>query len=299
MMGKTITQRGLDDLIRLVLADIDGTLLPFGQWFIDDRTKEAIAELEGAGIAFGPASGRPVADITKAFRDPTYTSICVASDGMVVLSDGKPVVDQGLPNDRLQRIADVMQDTEWTCLGVCFNEQDNPTLPMIWASVRINDKAKDVLKPHIKYMSSVPNLESVPDHRVYVAGMFGPMDDSAEKDIAELVAERADGLHTMRTAPGYYDICLESRNKASGAKALIDHLGYRPDEVAFFGDSMNDISLFELFENSFCVECGAKEAKDKAGWVIPNPEDGGPVAVFRALAHNKGDLVAALEELGM
>lgn len=285
-------------MIRLVLSDIDGTILPFGQWYIDDATKAAIAALEAAGIIFAPASGRPVADIDKTFVEKSYSSTCVASDGMVVLHDGEIIVDKCLPNDELQAIADAVSSYGSVVLGICFNEQDDPRLPMDWHTVAANDAALETLKPHIKYVDSIPALDRIPDQRVYTTGMFGPMDDSSQEDIERIAAERTKTLHTMRSAPGFHDVCMRSWSKALGAEELVKKLEISDDEVVFFGDSMNDISLFERFANSFCAAGGAEAAKAAARWVIPDPQDGGAVSVLNALARYEGDLSAALAELG-
>lgn len=286
-------------MIRLVLSDIDGTLLPFHQWHIDDETKGAIRDLEKAGIAFGPASGRPIADINKAFDDPGFSATCVASDGMVARFDGTLACDISLPNASLQRIADVMRDTQNAALAVCFNEEDDPTLPMTWATVAISEHGKEIILPHIKYLPYVPNFDNVPKHKICVSGMLGPLDDAAQTEIERIVSSNTDDLHTLRTAPGYYDVCLRTWDKAKGAAELIGAMGIGADEVVFFGDSFNDCPLFDLFPNSFCVASGATVAKDAAKWVIPDPQDGGPVAAMQALAKTKGDLEATLTLLGL
>ena len=45
-------------MIKLLLSDMDGTLLPFGATTVSQRTHEAILAAQQAGIHFGPASGR-------------------------------------------------------------------------------------------------------------------------------------------------------------------------------------------------------------------------------------------------
>lgn len=54
-------------MIKLILADMDGTLLPFGSRVVSERTHSAILSALDAGIAFGPASGRDYADLADAF----------------------------------------------------------------------------------------------------------------------------------------------------------------------------------------------------------------------------------------
>lgn len=54
-------------MIKLILADMDGTLLPFGSRVVSERTHSAILSALDAGITFGPASGRDYADLADAF----------------------------------------------------------------------------------------------------------------------------------------------------------------------------------------------------------------------------------------
>ena len=286
-------------MIKLVLSDIDGTLLPFGQWYIDDETKEAFAALEDVGIRFGPASGRPIDDINKAFIDPVYSSTCIACDGLVVMADGNVALAKNLPNDQLQSIADEMSKMDDIALAVCFNDRNDPQGKIIWGAVNISDAAKEMIKPHIKYGGIIPSLDAVPNNRIYVTGMLGPMDGSSDGKIASVVAEKTVDLVTHRSAPGFHDVCFKSWTKANGANALLEYLGISLDEVVFLGDSTNDLALFELFDNTFCAKSGHPVAMAASRWIMDDPQDGGAIAVMRALANNKGDLEAALEELGL
>ena len=285
-------------MIRLVLSDVDGTILPFGAGIVDDDTKEAIAALEEAGIVFAPASGRPVTDIDFAFQDTTHTTTCVSSNGMVVFDRGRIVVDMHLPSEKLQLIAEKTSACDNVVLGLCYNEEDDPTQPMQFAFVGANERALEMLQQHLSYMNTVIALDRVPDQHIYVSGFFSPLDNSAQGAIGRLIEAASDVLHTTHSAPGYNDISLKSWNKAKGAEALMRDLGVERDEVVFMGDSMNDISLFEYFENSFCAASGHKAAKDLARWIMPDPQDGGAIALLSALARNKGNLSAALEDLG-
>ena len=47
------------------------------------------------------------------------------------------------------------------------------------------------------------------------------------------------------------------------------------EEVAVFGDGYNDISMFELFPNSFAPVNAEQEIKDKASEIIPSNNDNG------------------------
>ena len=286
-------------MIKLVLSDIDGTLLPFDRCYIDQETVGAIDALEEVGITFAIATGRPAADINKAFNDTLHWANCVAADGMSVYLNGNVVVQKVLPNDQLQQLAEAINETNNATLGICYNDQNDGTLPIVWATVGITERGREILNPHNKYAVQVPDFEKIPDNSVFVCGVFGPSDNSMTEEIVAITNEKTQDLHALNSAPGYYDICFTSWNKANGAEALLKAMGISNEEAVFFGDSQNDISLFNYFKNTFCVASGSEDAKQAARWIIPDPQDGGAANVMRALVKHKGNLQDALESLGL
>lgn len=80
-------------MIKLILADMDGTLLPFGSRVVSERTHSAILSALDAGIAFGPASGRDYADLADAFDGDTRCfSTGIMANGKKVFSSGELVL---------------------------------------------------------------------------------------------------------------------------------------------------------------------------------------------------------------
>ena len=53
-------------------------------------------------------------------------------------------------------------------------------------------------------------------------------------------------------------------DKGLAIKEFCDLRGIREEEVAVAGDSLNDVGMFELFKNSYCVENGKMEARAAA-----------------------------------
>ena len=81
--------------IKLVLSDIDGTLLPRGNAEVDRRVIEAFHALLDAGLAVGPASGRALPAILPAFAgDEACVATALATNGMQVYTAGKLVHEE-------------------------------------------------------------------------------------------------------------------------------------------------------------------------------------------------------------
>ena len=76
-------------MIKLIVSDIDGTLLPYGQSELDIELFELIRRLRSAGVTFCPASGRQYHSLRALFRPCLlYTSYdWWTTDGKLVLED--------------------------------------------------------------------------------------------------------------------------------------------------------------------------------------------------------------------
>ena len=55
-------------MIKLVLSDMDNTLVPFGARHASPRTMEAIHAVLDAGVRFGPDTGRDYVELMRFFR---------------------------------------------------------------------------------------------------------------------------------------------------------------------------------------------------------------------------------------
>ena len=68
----------------------------------------------------------------------------------------------------------------------------------------------------------------------------------------------------------------------------IEKMEISKEEVAVFGDGLNDLSMFELFPNSFAPANAEYEIKKLAKEVIPsNNDDGVGKKIFELLYKNK------------
>ncbi len=78
--------------IRLILADIDRTLLPWGLDAVPPRTRAAMHHAMEAGIHVGPATGRGFDWLSPLFSgDVACFRTCVATNGNQVFLDGRKI----------------------------------------------------------------------------------------------------------------------------------------------------------------------------------------------------------------
>ena len=71
-------------MIKLVLSDMDNTLLPWGQKTVSPRAMEGIREMQEEGIVFAPASGRAFSELVKFFdNDTSILRSAITANGLV------------------------------------------------------------------------------------------------------------------------------------------------------------------------------------------------------------------------
>ena len=102
-------------MIKLVLADMDGTLVPFTSETASTRTLASINALRICGIEFGCATGRTNKDVTAHLSyHPEYTTTGIYASGKQVFVRGEQILSQTIPSDVLAEVARVAaQSDDW------------------------------------------------------------------------------------------------------------------------------------------------------------------------------------------
>ena len=107
-------------MIKLVLTDMDDTLIPAGHDGASDYAIEGIHAMQAAGLHFGPVSGRQPSAMGWMFRNCVECfSTGAFCNGQVMFVDGQAVASRATDNAALMRLADYLeQETDDTYLKV-------------------------------------------------------------------------------------------------------------------------------------------------------------------------------------
>lgn len=259
---------------KLILTDIDGTILPYGQKAISDRALAAIHAAQAAGIRFGPCSGRAASWIPPLFQDDDAAcSSYVAGNGLEVALDGKvlrhtifdPAVLEGLVSvvSRIPRA------------GVLVFSGRDPYL--------VSGAREDLAIAFNKYASIAQEVDEVPYDKVLdKANVFVVRDLEGTRRVADELNAQVPGLDVDVPQPGFLNVMPSGINKASGIDVLVDALGITLEQVVAFGDGGNDVAMLSHVGNGVAVASAQKEALDAASWVIgPCEEDSVADAIER------------------
>ena len=243
--------------IKLILTDIDGTVLPQGQKVVSRRTIAAIHAALDAGLVVGPASGRGFAWIPAFFGgDDACCATALATNGMQIYVSGEKVMEQTLPAAALERVRAITAETPGAGL-VCFDDM----VPLVASGTR-----GDLTRAFPAYGEKCVELGRLPEFAVVKANVFFDVD---------------------RAMPIYSNIMPRGWNKGAAVRWLADHMGVGLDEVVVFGDADNDLPMFAAVPNSVAVSGASPEAAAAARWHIGACEDDAVAAAIEALARGE------------
>lgn len=262
------------DRIRLIMSDIDSTILPAGQVCVSKRTVAAFHAARAAGMVIGPASGRGRQQIPPFFGgDASCCDTCIATNGLEVYHEGKKICERRPSRAALERLVEVLAEEPHAGL-VAFDGAQ----PYV-CSGSVDDLAA-VMPGYAK--ASRP-LGALPAFDVLKANVFAPRDMPATVELCDRLNREIDGIDFDVPMAGYLNIMPAGWNKGAALGYLCEYLGIATDEAVVFGDAGNDLAMFRVAGHAVAVGNATPEASAAARWHIGRCEDDAVAAAIEEL----------------
>lgn len=251
-------------MIKLVLSDVDGTLIPLGNERVSERTMQAIRTAQEAGVRVGVATGRDLAELTKLFGgDDTAFRTGILSNGKRLMVDGEVARLSLINNDLLKRIVDLVRPYQGT-FATAYPLNSDETNPVYCMGATEDE----LTMWSERYAFKGILVDEVPDIQILGATIACPLGDEVMAEIIARGKELCPEFDFALPAPNWCDILPKGINKGSALLAILDLLDVSVDEVAVFGDADNDLALLGAVENAVAVANATPSAKAAAKWHI-------------------------------
>jgi Cof subfamily protein (haloacid dehalogenase superfamily) len=252
--------------IRLLLADVDGTLVTSDK-VLTDAAIDAVRRLGQAGVLFAITSGRPPRGMAMLFDPLDLTTPIAAFNGGLLVDRTMKVIDQHtLPQSLVQPVADLMHRfglDVWLYRGADWYVPD-PKGPHV-------DREAWTVKFAPKVMDGLDGLTDG------VVKLVGVSDDHGAIIRASEAASEQFGQHVTAAAsqPYYLDVTHPQANKGSVARYLAQRFDVDPAQIATIGDMPNDILMFDHSGLSIAMGNADPEVKQAAHQVTASNDDEG------------------------
>lgn len=264
--------------VKLILTDIDGTILPTGRRQVSPRTVAAFHAAIDAGMLVGPASGRGFSWIPAFFGgDAACCATALATNGLQVYLGGEKVMEQTLAAEALEALRDIVAATPQAGL-VCFDD----ATPLLVEGTR-----EDLAKSFPAYADACVPVDGLPTFPVVKANVFFGGDEAGMAALVGRINAEVGVLDVDRARDLFSNVMPRGWNKGAAVLWICERLGISPDEVVVFGDADNDLPMFSAVPNSVAVSGATPEAAAAARWHIGACEDDAVAAAVEALARGE------------
>lgn len=240
-------------MIKLVVSDIDGTLLQDGGHELNPELFDTILKLRKAGMQFAAASGRQWASIEAVFNPIKEKIFYLSDNGAYLGCHGRNLIlntiDRELAFDVVRDIRAAGLDALLSGPDVVYMDGDNEEFYQ-WL---VNGYKFRVVR--------VPDILQVQDEFIKISAYRKTDIESHTVDIREKYSS-----HLKITISGdmWLDCMAPGVNKGQAVRQLQESLNISPEETMVFGDQLNDIEMLGQAYYSFAVGNARPEVKEAA-----------------------------------
>lgn len=263
---------GSADDVRLVVSDMDGTLLtedgavPDGFWPLLDTMRRR-------GITFVPASGRQYATLARLFeRAPDGVSF-IAENGNLVVHEGSVLAATRMERSLVASVIERTRGASAFDLGLVACGRRSAYIE------RADSPFVAEVATYYAELEQVPDLTAIDDEMLKLAIFdFGPASASAA-----VYAPFAETHQVVVSSPHWIDIMDPGVHKGRAVQQLQWVLGVTPAQTVVFGDYLNDLEMLDAAEHSYAVDNAHPELHGRARFQAPSNRDHGVVQTLARL----------------
>ncbi len=254
-------------MVKAIFFDVDGTLVPIGEYHMIESACKAIKLLQEKGIKCIVCSGR---DYREIGRDNNVLDK-VKFDGTIALTgqycmdgNGVPFYVQAFDDKQAKEVAALFNEKEY---AMCLKTEKGSYINFIG---EINGEIYKRLKKEVWHIGEYTN-EKIYQAMVYIK----------QEDVYKL-KERLDSLDITSWHPLMTDIIPLGGGKAKGIKKYLEKENIKLEDTMAFGDSDNDLDMLKFVNIGVAMGNSNDRLKQEANYVTDSCKNDG---VYKALKH--------------
>lgn len=249
--------------VKLIVTDMDGTLLDDDHATVPARNIAALQRAREKGVKLAIASGRTWSLIQDGAEQLGGVDYAILANGAAILETetGKRIYENGFPNPQAVALIQVLlrEDLpfEIYCDGQNYvQRQDADRL-----SGGLLSEA--FAKRYLASVRVVPNLAKALEGRAMekINLFYAPPE---QRERIRKLTHLTGPVEISNALEGNMEFNYGGASKGVALKALAAHLGLTAEEVMAFGDADNDLTMLCWAGWSFAMDNGSQEAKAAA-----------------------------------
>ncbi len=266
-----------DDSIKLIVSDLDGTLLNKENQ-VPVEFYNTLEKLQERKITFAVASGRTYLGLRHLFNEKGNDLYFICDNGAFVRYGEDIISSSEFSNDDYKKIVEFLHSQDIYSLMICavggtyyqttLDDDFNEKMKNMYTKTILVDNVLDIDDEIFKI--SVFNSENI-RHKVY-----NPLKNRFEDEFS---------IHI--SAKVWTDVMPNGADKGKALKSLQAKLGISKNQTMAFGDFDNDIPMLENAKYSFAMKDASQPAKDIASYTAKSNCENGVLKAINEFVFNE------------
>ena len=257
---------GVPDDVRLVVADVDGTLVT-PEKLLTPWARAVVRRIIEAGVGFTITSGRPPRGM-KALIDELQLKVPITAfnGGLVVRPDLSVIREHLVPGTAAQPVIDILTKHQldvWV-----YVDKD-------WYVMSRHGPHVDREEWTVKFPPTfVPTDEGLLDRVVKIVGVSDD-DETMARCVTEVQQQFGQRVSAALSQPYYLDVTHPKANKGEVVSALSALLAIPIAQIVTIGDMPNDVLMFRKSGLSIAMGNANADVQHAATFVTTSNTDEG------------------------
>ena len=284
-------------MIKLIASDMDGTLLN-NNHDIDKETVKAIKEAESKGIIFTIATGRNYEGVKHILDRHNIKCQCILSNGAEYRDEYGNIINKiNMDKERVRHIIRVLEENKlhnriMTNEGMfTTSSREEAFIEGVYRTMSFNqgmdeEEAKRITENDIFFttLKYIKNIEEFLNSEIEIRKFVGFHNDrKLIKKIVDILSDMED-IAVSSSFRDNIEITDIKAQKGICLEQVCEKMNINKKQVMIIGDSFNDYSMFEVFEETVAMGNAIKEVKDIAKYITDtNDKLGVAKAVYNSI----------------
>lgn len=257
--------------IKLIATDMDGTLLDSNKKMPDDFKNWVLSHND---IKVVIASGRQYYALLRDFGDIKDSLIFIAENGGLVFEKDQILYCDKLADFNVRKCFEI------------FNTLDkvSPVICGANSAYMVNPTDDDLKNAGIYYdrLKIIDNIEDAIETDTIVKLALYIYDFKAADNLYHFDSLTKD-IDVVLSGVSWIDFANYSANKGNALTAIMKKYGIDRSEAMVFGDYLNDYSLLQACDESYCMANGHEKVKEIAKYIAESNDEDGVMKILRKL----------------
>lgn len=289
-------------MIRLIASDMDGTLLN-NDHDIDIETVEAIRKAEEAGIIFAISTGREYDSVKVLLDKHNIKAQCVLSNGAEYRDEDGNILDViNIKEESAKKIIEILDKNKmsariFTEKGVFTTSTRVMALQeIIFRTMSFNpslteEEAREVAENlgFFTCLQFIDDLDKFFEEGVEVRKFVAFHSDIELIDKMKKVLGEIEGLAISSSFRDNIEITDINAQKGIILEKVATKMDIAREDVMILGDSFNDYSMFEIFEETVAMKNAIPEVKAIAKYITDSNDNLGVAKAIYNVINNEMD----------